>query len=197
MNTVATTALILVFVLTAGFGADRPAQNSLTQREVDGTAEHKRFEQTAALLSMFEARERAGMPIYCQRRKGQAEQGGGSASGRITPPTSLHCDRSSLTSYNGRVLYFNRRIGRTHIRVLTDWDTTEEVTLSHPGTDDPSKLFLLNGKPFKPSDWELIETRRNRLREGMRANIWVCRDRRITPVIDWRPDETEANKDSR
>jgi len=115
---------------------------------------------------------------------------------RVAPPAIVKC-RDSLTSYNGRVLYFNRRTGRTVIRIRTDWETTEKVTLHHPNTDDPSKLFLLNGEPFKPSDWRLIERSKNRLRPGMRANIWVCERGNTNPIVDWRPDETDQKRHGR
>jgi hypothetical protein len=114
----------------------------------------------------------------------------GAGPGRIAPPPNLRCDRSSLTVYNGRVLYLKRSRGRTRIRVRTDYDTTEDVTLRHRGTNDPSGLFLLNGKPFEPADWRKIETAKNHLRRGLRANVWVCRDGKVQPVVDWRPDET-------
>jgi hypothetical protein len=33
---------------------------------------------------------------------------------------------------------------------------------------------------------------------GMRANVWVCRDNpSIQPVVDWQPDDTGANPRSR
>ena len=107
---------------------------------------------------------------------------------RIGPPASLRCDRSELTLYDGQVFGYRRRRGKTFLRVRTSFDTTEQVTIRHQGTDDPSKFFLLNGDPFTPGDWKRIEKRKGVLKTGMHANIWVCRDNpSIQPVVDWRP----------
>ncbi len=118
--------------------------------------------------------------------------------GRIAPPAALKCDRSDLTSYDGRILAYRRRKGRTFLRVRTNHDTTEEVTIRHPGTSDPSNFYLLNGAAFTKDDWGRIEKSRGVLKDEMRANIWVCRDKpSIQPVVDWRPDDTGANPRSR
>jgi hypothetical protein len=110
--------------------------------------------------------------------------------GRIAPPPILKCDRSDLTLYDGKVVTYRRRKGSTFLRIRTSFDTTEVVTLRHPGTDNPSKFFLLNGEPFTISDWRRIERRKNVLRPAMHANVWVCRDNpAIQPVVDWRPTE--------
>src|SRR5688572_550238 len=116
------------------------------------------------------------------------------AQGRIMPPSELKCDRNDLTSYDGRILAYRRRRGKTFLRIRTSFDTTEEVTIRHRGTDDPSKFYLLNGQPFLKSDWPRIEKRKGVLKTGMRANVWVCRDNpSIQPVVDWRTDDTGAN----
>ena len=118
--------------------------------------------------------------------------------GRVAPAPGLKCDRSDLTLYDGRVIAYRRRKGSTFLRVRTNSDTTEEVIIRHPATDDPSAFYLLNGNPFTKSDWRRIEKRRNVLRPGIRANVWVCRDNpTIQPVVDWRPDDTGANPRSR
>lgn len=107
---------------------------------------------------------------------------------RIGPPASLKCDRSDVTLYDGRVLAYRRQRGKTFLRVRTSFGTTEQVTIRHQGTDDPSKYYLINGEPFTRGDWKRIETRRGVLKNGMRANIWVCRDNpSVQPVVDWRP----------
>jgi hypothetical protein len=114
------------------------------------------------------------------------------------PPSTLKCDRSDLTSYDGRVTAYRRRKGSTFLRIRTNSDTTEEVTIRHPATDDPSAFYLLKGESFKKSDWRLIERRRGVLRPGMRANVWVCRDHpSVQPVVDWQPDDTGAYPRSR
>ena len=106
---------------------------------------------------------------------------------RIGPPATLKCDRSDLTLYDGSVLAYRRRKGKTFLRVRTNFDTTEEVIISHRGTDDPSKFYLINGEPFTPADWKRIERQKGVLKTGMQANIWVCRGNpSIQPVVDWR-----------
>lgn len=118
--------------------------------------------------------------------------------GRMMPPAGLKCDRNDLTSYHGRVLAYRRHKGSTFLRIRTDFDTTETVTLRHPGTDDPSKFYLLNGDPFTRNDWRRIEKSKTVLKPGLRANVWVCRgNSTIPPVVDWRPDDTGANPWSR
>ena len=106
---------------------------------------------------------------------------------RIAPPASLKCDRSEVTLYDGRVLAYRRQKGKSFLRVRTSFDTTEEVNIIHPGTDDPSKFYLINSEPFTNEDWKRIERRKGVLKKGMHANIWVCRDNpSIQPVVDWR-----------
>jgi hypothetical protein len=107
---------------------------------------------------------------------------------RIGPPDTLKCDRSDLTLYDGSVLAYRRRKGKTFLRVRTSFDTTEEVNIVHPGTDDPSKFYLINGEPFRREDWKRIEVRKGVLKNGLQVNIWVCRDKpSIQPVVDWKP----------
>jgi hypothetical protein len=128
-----------------------------------------------------------------ERRQQQERRGG-----RLMPPSALQCDRSDLTLYDGRVIAYRRRKGSTFLRIRTNHDTTEEVTIRHPAKDDPSKFYLLNGQPFTKSDWRRIERRSNVLIKGMRANVWVCRDNpAIQPVVDWQPDDTGAYPRSR
>lgn len=114
------------------------------------------------------------------------------------PPTALKCDRNELTSYDGRILAYRRRRGSTFLRIRTNYDSTEEVTIHHPGTNDPSKFYLINTEPFGKDDWKRIERTRGVLKRGMRANVWVCEGNpSIQPVVDWRPDDTGANPRSR
>ena len=114
------------------------------------------------------------------------------------PPASLKCDRNDLTLYDGKVLNYRRSNGRTYLRIRSSFDTTEAVTIRHPGTSDPSQFFLLNAEPFSKSDWRLIEKRKGVLKPGMRANVWVCRGNpAIQPVVDWRPDDSGAYPKSR
>jgi hypothetical protein len=116
----------------------------------------------------------------------------------VAAPEGLKCGLDDLTLYDGEITAYERRPGSTFVRIKTNFDTTEEVTLRHPGADDPSKLFLLNGEPFRPADWAKIEGAKHTPRPGMRANVWVCvGNTEIQPVIDWRPDDTGANPRSR
>jgi len=118
--------------------------------------------------------------------------------GRILPPTQLQCARNDLTSYDGRVLIYRRRKGNTFVRMRTNFDTTENVTIRHLRTNDPSQFYLINGEAFTRNDWRRIERRAGVLRHGMRANVWVCRGNpSIQPVVDWQPDDTGANPRSR
>jgi hypothetical protein len=107
---------------------------------------------------------------------------------RIMPPDSIKCDHNQLTSFTGRILSYQRRPGRVSIRMRTDEETTESFNLRFRRTEDAAKWFLLMGEPFKQSDWASIESSRYRLRPGMRATVWVCRDG-STPIVDWRPGE--------
>jgi hypothetical protein len=118
--------------------------------------------------------------------------------GRIMPPPQLKCDRNDLTSYDGQVVAYRRRRASTFLRIRTNFDTTEEVTIRHPRTNDPSAFYLINGNAFMRSDWRRIEKRPQVLKRGMRANVWVCRGNpAIQPVVDWQPDDTGANPRSR
>jgi hypothetical protein len=122
----------------------------------------------------------------------------GPSAGRIKPPAALKCDRSDLTLYDGRILVYRRRRGKTFLRVRTNYETTEDVTIRHPGTDDPSKFYLLNGAVFTRDDWDQIEKTKGVLKDTMRANVWVCRGKpSIQPVVDWKPEDTGAYPRSR
>lgn len=118
--------------------------------------------------------------------------------GRLMPPAQLKCDRNDLTLYDGRVLVYRRRRGSTFLRMRTTFDTTEDVTIRHPRTIDPSQFYLINGEAFTKDDWSRIEKRAGVLKPGMRANVWVCRgNAAIQPIVDWQPDDTGANPRSR
>ena len=102
---------------------------------------------------------------------------------RPLPPHAFTCARNDLTAYTGVVIQYRRVSGRTTLRIRTDWDTTESVTLRHPGTDDPSGLFRLAGQPFTTPDWAKIERTKGALRAGTRATAWVCADGAV--LVDW------------
>lgn len=108
--------------------------------------------------------------------------------GRLRPPGAITCDRNHLTSYTGNVLAYSRRASRVTLRIHTDEDTTESVTLRY--SRSPARWFLLNGEAFRESDWRKIESSKGRLRSGMRVTAWVCDDGN-KPVIDWHPSTGE------
>ncbi|MET0624287.1 MAG: rhodanese-like domain-containing protein [Pyrinomonadaceae bacterium] len=168
------------------------------------------FENTAALVGGWDAWVKAGLPVEGtnvtpapgeSRDESQKDAGGaagGQRGGRVAPPAGLKCGLDDLTLYDGEVVAYERKPGSTFLRIDTNFDTTEEVTLKHPGTDDPSSLFLINGEAFAPADWRKVEAAKYKLRPGMRANVWVCvGDTAVQPVVDWRPDDTGANPRSR
>jgi hypothetical protein len=110
---------------------------------------------------------------------------------RQRAPESFACDRNNLTVYTGVVRSYRRQTGSTTLTIRTDYDTTEQVSLTHTGTDDPSRLFRWQGEPFTPADWSRIESRKGVLREGTRASAWVCADGRV--MVDWGvPSETRG-----
>jgi hypothetical protein len=112
---------------------------------------------------------------------------------RQRAPESFSCDRNNLTSYTGVVTTYRRQTGSTSLTIRTDYDTTEAVSLKHPGTDDPSRFFRMQGEPFAAADWTRIETRKGVLRDGTRASAWVCADGRV--MVDWGvPSETRGRQ---
>lgn len=102
---------------------------------------------------------------------------------RQRAPQTFACDRNNLTVYTGVVRTYRRGTGATTLQIRTDFDTTEQVTLRHPGTDDPSALFRMLGEPFTAADWNRIEVKKGVLRDGTRAAAWVCSDGRV--MVDW------------
>ena len=151
-----------------------------------------RFGSRSFFFILFSTLLALSVGVEAQRqpspRRAAAERQDGA--GRIAPPARINCPRDHLTSYNGRILFFQRRTGRTVISVRTDWDTTERVVIRHPRTDNPARWFLLRGEPFRPRDWRLIEASRNRLLPNARANIWVC-DNGSNPIVDWQPTDAD------
>lgn len=106
--------------------------------------------------------------------------------GRVRPPAELSCPRDLLTLYAGQVQRYQRGKDHTRLVIRTDWDTTETVTLAHPGSDDPAAWFMIDGQAFTAPDWARIESRPGHLRPGMRVSAWVCKDGR-NATLDWAP----------
>ena len=124
--------------------------------------------------------------IACAAAMDTGAAGQGPAGGqppRTRAPESFACPRNDLTSYTGEVVDYGRRVGGTTVRIRTDWGTTEVVTVPHPGTDDPSAFFQIDGRPFSATDWPRIEREKGRLRAGTRATAWVCANGRVR--VDW------------
>ena len=106
--------------------------------------------------------------------------------GRMRPPESVTCPRNDLTVYAGRVTALERQKGETSLTIATDSKTTERVTIRHPDSADPDASFLLKTKPFTKADWDTIAPK-GKVREGLRANAWVCRDGRVIVDFDVPP----------
>jgi hypothetical protein len=110
------------------------------------------------------------------------------ATQRPRPPASLTCTRDHLTAYQGRVLDYKRGPQEITVRILTDEDTNESVSLKWTAAEKPETWLLLRGAPFKSDDWKLIESGPGKLNDGMQIIAWVC-DNGSKPVLDWRPAE--------
>ena len=95
------------------------------------------------------------------------------------PPPAVTCDRNNLTAYTGEVTRYTRDAGKIVLRLKTDADTVETVTFR------PTDTILLNAQPLKKEDWEKVEEKQGKLKEGMRATAWICKGGR--PVLDWQP----------
>lgn len=154
------------------------------------------FTRLAVLQGGYPAWVKAGLPVTRLQKPEEPPPlptpaaDSDPARGRLAPPQAIRCDPNEVTVYYGRVLSYRRQKGKTTLRVRTDYDTTESVTLTHPGTSDPSRFFLVFGERFQPPDWKRIESSRGVLKKGMRVNAWVCTDGKA--VLDWRPGEATS-----
>ena len=104
----------------------------------------------------------------------------------MQPPAATDCPREQLTLYAGTVQRWQRRTGRTDLSIHTEWGSTEQLRILHPGSDNPAPWFLLRRQAFQASDWAHIETRPGQLRPGLKVAAWVCSDGR-NPLLDWQP----------
>jgi hypothetical protein len=108
---------------------------------------------------------------------------------RIAAPEDLDCPRDNLTVFIGRVAEYARNDRRLKVTIDTDWQTKETRTLNYADERTLLKRLRLNGKVFVESDWSEIESAESKLREGVRAKVWVCgraSEQRIVR-IDWEP----------
>ncbi len=127
-------------------------------------------------------RRRQGIGFALVMLGGFAQPAAQAAQSRLRPPDAVTCPRNDLTLYAGRVLSLDRQKDTTSLTIATDWKTTERVTIKHAGATDPIASLLMKGKPFTKDDWTVIAPG-GKLRDGVRANAWVCRDGRT--VVDW------------
>ena len=138
---------------------------------------HRARTRYSAALWLFVVLVMGGAGAEAQSRPAQEPA-------RQQPLEGFACSRDNLTTYTGVVIEYRRAIGETTLRIHTDWDTTERVALKHPGTDDPSAFFRLDGKPFNAmTNWKQIEQRKGVLVPGARAAAWVCSDGKV--MVDW------------
>jgi hypothetical protein len=107
---------------------------------------------------------------------------------RARPPAALQCSRDHLTSFQGRILEYQRGEQDVVLRVRTDEETTESFTLAWGTSEKVETWLLLRGEGFKAEDWKQIESAPGKLHEGMRIIVWACDDG-SKPVFDWRPKE--------
>lgn len=107
----------------------------------------------------------------------------GAPQSRQRPPEAFACASNDVTAYTGVVVRYQRDRDRTLLRIRTDWDTNEEVTVMHDGAADPAAFFRYGGRPFTTADWARIESSPGVLRPATRATAWVCNDGKV--LIDW------------
>lgn len=157
------------------------------------------FQRVAVLTGGYPAWKDAGYPVEEERTVHFSEGQPAAATpepapapvargGRLAPPEAVTCDRNQLTSHSGRITRYKRTKGKTVLVMDTSADTVETLTVTHPGTDDPSRFYLLEGQPFTKNDWAKVEKRKGELRPNLSAIAWVCTNG--PTVIDWRPGVT-------
>ena len=103
--------------------------------------------------------------------------------GRLRPPAQAPCAPDDLTSYTGRVTKYTVATGKTTIVIATDEQTTETVTIAHPGAKDASAFYLIGREKFTPEAWARIEVAPGTLAKGQRATAWVCTNGKA--IVDW------------
>ena len=112
-----------------------------------------------------------------------ALQNRSAAQSRQRPPEAFACAPNNLTAYTGVVERYRRESDRTTLRIRTDWDTNEDVTVTHPGAADAAAFYRYAGRPFTAADWTRIESSPGVVRPSTRATAWVCSDGKV--MIDW------------
>lgn len=150
------------------------------------------FKKVAVLQGGFPAWKSSGYATASKRKAApppppppQEEPSYPAAGGRLAPPAAVKCDPNRLTVYVGTVRDYRRGKDRTTMTIDTTAGTVEPIALDHPGSDDPSKSFLILSEPFTPADWKRIERKKGELHPRINAAAWVCEDGTI--VVDWHP----------
>ena len=77
------------------------------------------------------------------------------------------------------------------MKISTDEATLEKIEIPLGAGKDPTRSFLMEGEAFRPTDWKRIEKAEGRLRDPMRAIVWVCDDG-SAPLVDFRPPEAAS-----
>lgn len=150
--------------------------------------------RVAVLTGGFPAWKEAGMPteavetVHFDEGEPADAPASRSRGGRLAPPAGVTCDRNELTSHSGRITSYKREKGKTVLVMRTSADTTERLTVTHKGSDDASRFYLIEGTAFTTRDWTRIEQSKGKLRPKMSGIAWVCSNG--TTFIDWRPGVT-------
>lgn len=126
-----------------------------------------------------------GLALAASACVSAADSATGDRGRRMMPPPSSTCDPNQLTAYFGVVSGYKRGSDSTWLKIDTDYETVEEVTIPHAGAADASARYLLRSEPFTKADWSQIESKPGVLRPGTRATAWVCGDGKTPPLIDW------------
>lgn len=106
------------------------------------------------------------------------------ADGRMRPPADLDCPRNQLTSYIGVPTRYARTKDRITVRIATESQTVESVTIEARGPDEARRWLRVDGQPFAAADWPRIERQPGQLRPGLRVAAWVCDDGR-NPLVEF------------
>lgn len=157
------------------------------------------FTRVAVLKGGYPAWKDAGLPVVEERdvtfpvdaapaTPAATPATPAASGGRLRPPDAVTCDRNNLTSHAGKVASYKRAQGTTTIVLNTSADTVETISITHKGSDDGSKFYLLEGAPFTAKDWARIESKKGVLRPETSAVVWICTGG--STIVDWRPGTT-------
>ena len=137
------------------------------------------------LISKANAQENTTLPVGEQTAPRSA-----------APPSTVLCDRSQLTSYNGIVSDYSRTPEIVSITISTDWGTVESVVVNQ-ADGEFERYFLMFSRTFSEEDWPLIESEPGELLPNVRATAWICLDGVTPPQIDWQPGYSKPGRSRR